>query len=447
MAETLIQADDGPVLLNIADRILGRPLLMHPQKVEVLLHVLEGRLPLNGALAPLSPEANRFLGSKTTRGGTAVVDKGVAIISVVGSLVNRGAWLGAKSGMTSYEGLSAQIKDAVSDPKVSSIVLDLDSPGGEATGMAGLATQVREAAKQKPVIAVVNDLAASAAYGIASQATEIVVSPTSIVGSIGVVLTHLDRSGELDRKGIKPTLVYAGRHKVDGNSFGPLSESVKADLQSEVEKFYSQFVGIVAQGRGEKLTEDMARATEARTYLGQEAVDRGLADRVASLDAVLTALQSETPRAGQSKKGGYRMDDQATAPQAGISPDAFNAAVSAARAEGENTGRKAGAEEATARIGAILRSDAAKGKDKLAMTLAFDTAMSAEDAEKVLSAAASETAPAAAAPVSGAAQIGARANGLAEFGAEAPAPSASDRVQSGWKAAFAQANRSIGAAN
>lgn len=442
--ETIVTpASAGVTLMHIADRVIGRPLLLHPTKAEVVMHVLQGRLPLDAtALAPLGPDANRFAASSVTRSGMSAVDKGVAIIPVIGSLVNRGAWIGARSGMTSYEGLTAQIRDAVADPKVNSILLDIDSPGGEATGMFSLAAQVREAAAQKPVVAVVNDMAASGAYGIASQATEVVVSPTSIVGSIGVVLTHLDRSGEMEKKGVAATLIYAGRHKVDGNPFGPLTDAVRADLQAEVGKFYDQFVSLVAQGRGDRLTEQDARATEARTFLGQEAIDRGLADRMASFDAVLASLQSQqTPRGGAPKKGSRNMATENDAPQ-GVTQEAHTAAVAAARAEGMAEGRKAGATEATARIGAILGCDAAKTKPTLAKTLALDTDMSADAAEKVLAAAAPEV-PAATTTHE---DIGARSAGQAEFGAAPPAGSVAERSASGWKKAVDAANKSIGAA-
>jgi signal peptide peptidase SppA len=443
-APALNPARAGPVLMQLADRVLGRPLLLHPTKAEVILHVLQGRLPLDGSeLAPLGPEASRFVGSSRDERGnyrTYRVQDGAALISIVGSLVNRGAWIGTSSGMVSYEGLAKQIGDAAADPKVHTILLDIDSPGGEATGMFTLAAKVREIAAQKPVIAVVNDMAASAAYGIASQATEVVVSPTSIVGSIGVVLTHLDRSGELAAKGIKPTLIYAGRHKVDGNPYGPLTDAVMGDLQAEVAKFYDQFVGLVAQGRGERLTEQNARATEARTFLGQDAVDRGLADRMASLDAVLASLHPATkaPAGGWQKKDRKMSETTTTTPAAGITQEAHQAAVNAARAEGEKTGAAA----ATARIGAILRSEAAKGKSSLAMTLAFDTGLSAAEAEKALAAAAPETpAPSATDP------IGQRAAGLAEFGAAPPAVTPDARAKSGWAAAVQSANKAIGAAS
>lgn len=315
-------------LHEIAGRVLNRPLLLHPGKAEVLLHVLQGRIPLDGAsLAPLAPDANRFIGGRSRPDGSYRYSKaadGVAIIPIVGSLVNRGAWIGASSGLVSYEGIAAQLRDAAGDDTIHTVLLDIDSPGGEATGMYATAKLVAEVAAEKRVVAFVNDMAASAAYGIASQADEIVVSPTSIVGSIGVVLTHLDRSGALEQQGVKVTLIYAGAHKVDGHPFGPLSDTVKADLQAEVAQFYDTFVNLVAEGRGSRLSAEQARATEARTFLGKEAIDRGLADRMASIDAVLAELSAQsTQRVGN--QGGIGM----TKPNAALTDARIDAAWSA----------------------------------------------------------------------------------------------------------------------
>jgi hypothetical protein len=113
--------------------------------------------------------------------------------------------------ITSYEGLAAQLRAAGQDPEVRSVLLDISSPCGEAAGMAGLAGLIRSVRQTKPVTAFVNDMAASAAYGIASAANEIVISPTSIVGSIGVVMLHADRSGELAAQGVKRTLTHSIR--------------------------------------------------------------------------------------------------------------------------------------------------------------------------------------------------------------------------------------------
>ncbi len=400
-------AAEGAMLHHIADRVLGRPLLLHPSKVEVILHVLEGRIPIGGALPPLGPDASRFVGTNRAADGktqmTYRVDNGVALISVIGSLVNRGAWIGAYSGMTSYEGIAKQLDDVSADfdaGKVRGLVLDMDSPGGEATGMFTVAAKVRALAAKMPVIACVNDMAASAAYGIASQASEIVVSPTSIVGSIGVVLTHVDRSKELANKGLTATMIFAGAHKVDGHPFGPLPDAVKADLQAEVFQFYDQFVNLVGQGRGERMTDQQARATEARTYIGQDAVDRGLADRVATLEEVTSSLRGgqPRPRINPPKKEPLSMTTTTEAPNAGITQEAHAAAVATARAEGVAEGRRAGAPEATARIGAILNSEEAKGRETLASHFAFNTDMSADAAKAALGVAPKADAAAAAQP-------------------------------------------------
>jgi signal peptide peptidase SppA len=438
--QALTPAAAGPMLLHIAERVLNRPLLLHPAKAEIILHVLEGRLPLDGALAPLSPEANRFLGSSTRPDGRERkyrVRDGTAVIPVVGSLVNRGGWIGANSGMTSYEGLSAQLRDAEADADVSSILLDIDSPGGEATGMFAVAEQVRLVGRTKPVTAFVNDMAASAAYGIASAASEIVVSPTSVTGSIGVVMTHMDRSRQLERSGVKPTLIYAGRHKADGNPFGPLSEDVQADLQAEVCKFYDQFVNLVDRGRP-GMTGQSIRDTEARTYIGQDAIDRGLADRMASLDEVLNDLSSTARGARNRSWFGMTKTTEAAAPQAdiaGLSPEAHAAAVAAARAAAFAEGAAA---ERT-RVGAILRSDASEGRERQAAALALDTDLTAGQAIKVLGVSPRDAGGRPAVPA-----IAERAAAEHEFGSTIPLETASQRTRSGWARAVESANRSIG---
>lgn len=372
----------GQLLARLADRAIGRPLLIHPSKMEVVLHVLEGRIGIEGALGALPVDANRFVGTtrrETRSGGMAPIKNGVAIITVEGSLVNRGAWIGTDSGLVSYEGIAAQLRDVRDDQEVKAVILDLDSPGGEATGMYAVAQLVKEVNAIKPVIAVVNDMAASAGYGIAANAREIVVSPTSVVGSIGVVMTHIDRSGEMANKGLKATFIYAGAHKVDGNAYGPLSDSVRADLQNEVAKFYDQFIGLVAGGRGAKLTADMARATEARVFLGQEAVDRGLADRVASFDDIL-AEYSKSPTAKSAKpKGSTSMSGNT-----GAAPQAENAGITQADHDAAvNTARIAGASAERSRIMGILTHAEAEGRTAQAIAM-IDTDMTAEQAGKVL---------------------------------------------------------------
>jgi signal peptide peptidase SppA len=439
----IIPLAEGPTLAQIAGRVLNRPLLLHPDKADLILHVLQGRIGIEPLAAP-DPQSNRFVGSHRRDNGSVSsmrVANGVAILPIVGSLVNRGAWIGANSGLVSYEGIATQLREAQADPEVRAILLDIDSPGGEATGMFATANLVRAVNEVKPVVAFVNDVAASAAYGIASAAREIVVSPTSMVGSIGVVLTHLDRSGELEDRGVKPTLIHAGAHKIDGNPFGPLSDEVRADLQAEVLKIYDQFVGLVAEGRAGRISATAIRATEARTYLGADAIAQGLADRMASLDEVIAALSQPPCGANPQRKGGpmtRTIQNEAPASDvSAISPADLQAAVDAARTEARTAGVTAGKVEATSRIKSILTAPEAEGREAQALVLALETEMTAVDAAKVMTASPKASVPS---------TIADRAAQETELGAETPADqrNRAERSVAGWSKAITHANARFG---
>lgn len=348
------------LLLRIADRAIGRPLLIHPDKVPLILAVLHGRIPLDVEvdregleariaalpeearavlIGPLAPDASRFVGSSidedpntgTKRGLPYKRKDGVAIVSVVGSLINRGAWIGSSSGEVSYEGIKTQIQAAAADPRAHAILLDIDSPGGEAVGCFECADVIRGI--EKPVWAVVNGMAASAAYAIASAADRIITGPSGVVGSIGVVMVHADHSRELDKKGITPTLLFAGAHKVDGHPFGPLPDSVRADIQAEINQFYDLFVEGVAKGRT-SMSPAAIRATEARCYIGQAAVDVGLADEVGSFETVLAEL---TRRISSGSFPAHATRRTSMATEKTYTQAEFDSAVTAARTEGATT--------------------------------------------------------------------------------------------------------------
>jgi signal peptide peptidase SppA len=295
-------------LAHLADRIFDTPLLISQQKARTIMSVLGPRMGLD-INVPV-PDANRFEGESAERDKSGRVSgplpymrtkEGVAIISIVGTLVNRGAYIGANSGVVSYEGIQYQLKRAGEDDKAHSVVLDLQTPGGEAVGAFETAEMVRTLSTKKKVVAIINGMAASAGYAIAASATEIVTTQTGLSGSIGVVLMHADFSRKLNKQGIDPTFIFAGKHKVDGNPFAPLSKDVRERLQADVEAFYTLFVESVSKGRGRRLTADMARKTEALTFMGKDAVTAGLADRVGSFDSVLASL-SKTILPNQPKR-------------------------------------------------------------------------------------------------------------------------------------------------
>lgn len=365
-------------LAHIADRVLNRPLMIHPDKLAVIASVLDGRIGIDGAslvgpeadyLKKIAPGSSRFVGQfepnnlKNPGAGRKpyrTTADGVAIIPVMGSLVNRGAWIGSYSGMSSYEGFKFTIGRAAADNSVSSIILDFDSPGGEAVGAFEAGDAVAAAARQKDVVAVINGMAASAAYAIAAQASRIITTSSGISGSIGVVMLHVDYSVALHKEGIKPTLIYAGARKVDGNPYQPLTTEVKGELKAEIDRFYDLFVASVAKGRT-GMTEEAIHATEARTYIGTDAVAVGLADAVGSFETVLAELTVSAPTR-----------------RVPLAPSFTAADIAAARAEGRAEGLQlsltdGGVAAAMARIDAVLELPEAQGRRQFAYHLASQT--------------------------------------------------------------------------
>jgi ClpP class serine protease len=122
---------------------------------------------------------------------------------------------------------------------------------------------------------------ASSAYWLGSAAKEVVVYPTSMVGSIGVYTVHTDTSGLDEKAGIKRTILKAGDQKAA--HLMPLTDDTRTEIQSKVDLYYDMFLSAVASHRGSRLTKEGARATQARSYVGEEAIGAGLADRMATL--------------------------------------------------------------------------------------------------------------------------------------------------------------------
>jgi signal peptide peptidase SppA len=384
-------------LPRVAARLFNAPLMVLPETAAAIAANLADRFgvePIVAAAPPPAPPRKGGEGSAAPKAGAwsdddrendaedapyALAD-GIATIAVHGELINRGSWLDAYSGLTSYERLGKALRQAEADPNARAVILDVDSPGGEAAGAMETAAIVRAVSKVKPVKAFVNSTGASAAYAIAAAASELIVTPSAIVGSIGVVCLHMDRSEMLAEAGVKPTLIHAGAYKVDGNSLQPLGAGAKSRIQAQIDAVYDLFVESVGRHRPD-LGEAGARKTEAGVFMGALAVEAGLADRVDTMDGVRRSLT----RSRNSVFGGKQMTTENPAAFSQADLDAAVARAStAARAEGVEEGRKAGAEAERARVKAILGCDEAKGRETSAQHLALSTGMSLEDAQGVL---------------------------------------------------------------
>jgi signal peptide peptidase SppA len=284
------------MLPHLASRLFGTPLLVHRAKLDVILAVLGDRLNIQPPAADIALPGPRKLPSGTP---------GIAVIPVHGTLVKRTAGLDAASGLTSYTEIAAMLDSALADPQVAGILLDIDSPGGEASGSFELARRVREASAVKPVWAVANDSAYSAAYAIGSAANRLIVSETGGVGSIGVIALHIDQSVKDANEGYRYTAVTAGTHKNDFSPHQPLTDEAKAELQAEVDRLYGLFVEHVGSMR--TLATDDVRSTEAGLYFGANAIAAGLADAVGTFESALTDfslfLSSRSRKSPQARAG------------------------------------------------------------------------------------------------------------------------------------------------
>ncbi len=263
-------------LVHLASRLYGTPLLIARAKLDVILAVLGPRIGLQG-LDMATPLPGPRSETPTS--------PGIAVIPIHGTLVRRALGLEVASGLSSYAEIGARIDAALADPAVKGILLDIDSPGGEAGGVFELADRIRLASAIKPVWAHANDAAFSAAYALAASATRLTLSQTAGVGSIGVIALHVDQSVKDAKDGLTYTAIYAGQHKNDFSPHAPLSEVAGAALQLEVDRLYEIFVSQVAGMRG--LEPEAIRSLEARLVFGAAAVTAGLADGVASLEQVV----------------------------------------------------------------------------------------------------------------------------------------------------------------
>lgn len=219
---------------------------------------------------------------------------GVAVVPIRGVIAHRIGSMDDTSGGTSCERIGAMIRQVASDESISTIVYDVNSPGGTVTGVHELAADMFALRGVKTQIAVVNGLMCSAAYWLGSQADEIVSIQSGFAGSIGVFTAHEDLSAHLEQEGIKVTLISAGKHKVSGNPFEPLSDEEKAVIQARVDEFYALFVKDVARGRGVAASEVRHGYGEGRALAAKDAKAAGLIDRIATMDDTIARLVGRT---------------------------------------------------------------------------------------------------------------------------------------------------------
>lgn len=309
---------------------------------------------------------------------------GVAVIPIHGMLINRfgGSW----GWVTGYQYISKMSMMADADPDVQLIVYDINSGGGEVSGCAEAGAII--AAMETPTMGIIDSRCYSAAYWLGSQVDKLVSTPSGGAGSVGAMTMHIDVSELMDSIGMKVTLMYAGKHKVDGNQFEKLGADVKEKTEARLEEIRQDFAETVAEGRG--ITLESVLATEADCYTAEQAVELKLIDAINDPSAeILTAMSrmadGENPF---DEIDDDEEDDMSTAVNKTPNPKA--------ETEQPTVDAKQIELDSRARMKAINTHANASAQSDLASFLAYDTDLSSEMCCAILD---KVTAPAAPAPV------------------------------------------------
>lgn len=357
------------------DLIIDTPWALRAEALEQLLAI--------AARANEAPEAVAArLGRPLNNARTVTLRGDTAVIPITGPIFRRANLFTEVSGATSVEILAQDLETAALDESIARIVLEIDSPGGQATGIADLAAMIRDASQIKPIVAYVDGMAASAAYWLAAAATSIVTSPTGLLGSIGVVGSYQpEKDGPIKIISSISPLKQATPDTEDG----------RAEAQRVVDELAAIFVADVARYRGTTAATVASDFGRGGVLVGAAAVAAGMADAVASFESLFTSSPSElSPRRvtghlahAPDNHGVSTMSDLSTAGAVTDQPVITEADLQAATA----LGREEGTSAERVRVSGILATLSANPAAMSMAVVAIANGMSAEQAQTMIAAA------------------------------------------------------------
>lgn len=285
----------GHQLLRLKEKICNTPHLMHPASFEIVIQYLNERnnedFKLDTAVEDDRESNSRYSFNK---------DIGVAVLNIDGPLSYKPVtMMGFDCGGASYQQIKEDFTYLV-DSGAKTIAFSVSSGGGEAFQMMPTANYMRKLATENDVriITYVDGLSASAAYGLSVIADELIMAPSSEVGSVGVLVRLLNDSKALEKEGYERTFISAGDDKIPFDADGSFRKEFLEDIQGKVDTLYEEFTGFVAEHRN--LSVEAVKSTQARTFLPKEAIELGLADRVMTLEEFYTHLADTA----QKQEGG-----------------------------------------------------------------------------------------------------------------------------------------------
>jgi protease IV len=191
--------------------------------------------------------------------------------------------------------LKEELKKAEQDPEVKAVVLRIDSPGGTVTASDILYHEL-EVFKQKTgkkVIASIMSLGASGGYYVAVASDKIVAQPTTVTGSIGVIMLSVNVKGLMEKIGVTGTPIKSGEFKDMGSPLRPMTDEEKKLFQGIIDQMYDRFVSVVADGRKNLTEKQVRKAADGRVYTAKQALDLGLVDQIGYLEDAVDVAKTE----------------------------------------------------------------------------------------------------------------------------------------------------------
>lgn len=310
----------------------------------------------------------------------------VGVLPVQGPLIRYASMFSQISGATSYDMLAQDFARMVNDPSVTAILLNIDSPGGEANGVSEFADQIFAARGTKPIIAYIGGMGASAAYWIAAAADEIVINDSAIAGSIGTVMNVTDSKEKDAKAGVKNYTIVSSQSPFKRTD--PSTEEGQNQMQAMVDSLSDVFVSKVAAFRGVDAATVLSNFGQGGVLVGQAAVTAGLADRIGSYEGVIAQLQGSTYSTAPTQSAATGATVLNASEEIGMDQkelaEKFPDVAAAFRLEGSTAATATATATERTRVQGIIASAEAEGRGDLAQALAFTTDMPVEAAVALL---------------------------------------------------------------
>lgn len=236
------------------------------------------------------------------------VTDGVAVVPIVGPLFRRAGMLSDISGASSTEQVARDIAQALASDEVNAIILEIDSPGGEAAGVNEVGNIIYSARDKKPIVAYVGHQACSGGYWLASACSEVVIDRTAILGSIGVAVQYSKKKE--DGPVSSGDIVSSQSPK---KRLSPETDEGKQEIQTLVDSLADVFIETISRNRGVSVDKVLSDFGQGGSILGDAAVSRGMADRTGSLENLIKELSTNSSFRKNEKrkddKSSYRMNE------------------------------------------------------------------------------------------------------------------------------------------